>query len=91
MFWLSEIGTTRLNGIIMAKKKVTVSELKEAQADVELEILEIFQNFEKKYDTFIRHLNLDRKDNKKVKNEYDSDYKGRLINVTLNMDVVDLL
>lgn len=75
----------------MPKKKVTVRELKKAQADVELQILEIFKTFEEKYDTFIRHLNLDRKDNKKLKSDYDSDYKGKLINVTLNMDVVDLL
>ena len=81
----------RLNGINMAKKKVTVKELKTAQTEVELQVLEIFKTFEKTYDTFIRHLNLDRKDNKKSKNEYDSDYKGKLINVTLNMDVVDLL
>ena len=51
----------------MAKKKVTVKELKTAQTAVELKVLEIFQNFEKEYDTFIRHLNLDRKDNKKSK------------------------
>jgi hypothetical protein len=75
----------------MAKKKVTVTEIKKAQVVIELEVLELFQAFEKKYDTFIRHLNLDRKDDKKKKNEYDSDYKGRLINVTINMDVVDLL
>ncbi len=81
----------RLNGIIMAKKKVTVNEIKKAQVVIELEVLELFQNFEKKYDTFIRHLNLDRKDDKKKKDEYDSDYKGRLINVTINMDIVDLL
>lgn len=75
----------------MAKKKVTVDEIKKAQVVIELEVLELFQDFEKKYDTFIRHLNLDRKDDKNKKSEYDSDYKGRLINVTINMDVVDLL
>lgn len=81
----------RLNGINMAKKKVTVKELKKAQTAVELQVLELFKEFEKKYDTFIRHLNLDRKDDKRSKDKYDSDYKGKLINVTLNMDVVDLL
>ncbi len=81
----------RLNGIIMPKKKVTVSQLKKAQTEVELQVLDIFQEFEKKYDTFIRHLNLDRKDNTKLKDKFESDYKGKLINVTLNMDVVDLL
>lgn len=75
----------------MAKKKVTINELKKAQTEVELEILEIFQAFEEEYDTFIRHLNLDRKDSKKSKSEYESDYKGKLINITLNMDIVDLL
>ena len=76
----------------MAKKNVTIEEMKEVKSDMELEILEIFQDFEKKYNTFIRYINFDRKEVKsKGKDDYVEQSKGKLIDVTINMDIIDLI
>lgn len=74
---------------------LTLKELKSKKADVEGSFIKALRTFEKETNTEIRYINIDRKGKdrfgEKQMTEKEAKKKRPIVNVSLEIDVIDLL
>ena len=72
----------------MAKKSVTIEDVKKAKIELEKQILTLVKAFESDYGVRVSYLHFDRKRDEDIKAETPTSRKpGPIVNVDVNMDL----
>ena len=72
----------------MADKNITIKDVKDKKAKLELDILKLIQNFEKECGVYTSYINVERKRNRDTyPEEVSPTKKGPVKNVEINMDL----
>jgi len=73
---------------LMAKKSMTIKDVKDKKTKLELDILKMVQDFEKECEVYASYISLDRKRDKETyPEEVSPAKKGPVINVDISMDL----
>ena len=74
--------------MVMTKKNITIKDVKDKKAKLELDILKMVQDFEKECGVYASYVSLKRKRDKETyPEEVSPTKKGPVINVDVNMDL----
>jgi len=82
------VGNFSPKEMVMTKKNITIKDVKDKKAKLELDILKMVQDFEKECGVYASYVSLKRKRDKETyPEEVSPTKKGPVINVDVNMDL----